>query len=47
MESGADPTAEADDGTTPVDVAEQYQCTAMLDCLQCNFLVFLIFFFVF
>jgi ankyrin repeat protein len=36
MENGADPTAKAEDGSTPVDVAEQYQCTDVLDCLQCR-----------
>jgi len=33
MESGADPTA-LSDGETPVDVAEQYQHTDILECLQ-------------
>lgn len=37
MESAADPTAEADDDRfTPVDVAEQYQFSDILDCLQCK-----------
>ena len=37
MESGADPTAKTDgEGTTPVDVAEQYQCADILECLQCK-----------
>lgn len=37
MENGADPTIKAEDGSTPVDVAEQYQLSDILDCLQCNF----------
>ena len=37
MENGADPTFQADDeGATPVDVAEQYQCADVLDCFQCK-----------
>ena len=34
MENGADPTLKAEDGSTPVDVAEQYQFMDVLDCLQ-------------
>ena len=34
MENGADPTIQGDDGKTPIDAAEEYQFTDMLDCLQ-------------
>mmetsp|Transcript_747 Transcript_747/g.1062 ORF Transcript_747/g.1062 Transcript_747/m.1062 type:complete len:541 (+) Transcript_747:2-1624(+) len=34
MENGADPTIKSEEGSTPVDVAEQYGSTDILDCLQ-------------
>ena len=36
IENGADPTIKAlETGDTPIDVAEQYQATDILDCFQC------------
>lgn len=36
MQNGANPAAQSyEDKVTPVDVAEQYQCSDILECLHC------------